>query len=192
MESLAVLITPQFGAMERWFEVALDRKDYEAALHIGDRIRRHRFFTALSFGIFTAFENRRPNLSPHQPASSSGGENYGWRCYEADQALFPDECTGLSLTFPVSTYAHDFGCSVTGGFVYRGAAVTELYGKYIYADFCSGSFWSLEKQGQDWITSPLPDTEYRPTSFGEDEAGELYFTNYSAGEIYMLVPSFRE
>ena len=128
----------------------------------------------------------------YQPANSPGGENYGWRCYEGDQALYPDECTGLSLTFPVSTYSHDFGCSVTGGFVYRGAAVTELSGKYIFADFCSGSFWSLEKQGLDWLSSPLPDTDYRPTSFGEDEAGELYFTNYSAGEIYRFVASFLE
>lgn len=127
-----------------------------------------------------------------QPSGSPGGENYGWRCYEGDQALYPTECTGLSLTFPVATYAHDLGCSVTGGFVYRGAAVAELFGKYIFADYCSGSFWSLEKQGQDWISSSLPDTVYRPTSFGEDEAGELYFTNYNAGEIYRFVASFRE
>jgi hypothetical protein len=79
------------------------------------------------------------------------------------------------------------GCSVTGGFVYRGATFPLLYGKYIYADYCSGKIWSLEQnESNEWINTELfdgPNSRY--VSFGEDNEGELYLAGIN-GDIYQI------
>ena len=86
---------------------------------------------------------------------------------------------------PVITYTHSLGCSVTGGFVYRGAAVPSLAGRYVYGDFCSGRIWAAQKNAAgQWIPTELGDTAFGLSGFGEDDAGELYFADYGAGDIY--------
>ncbi|MGH9204833.1 MAG: PQQ-dependent sugar dehydrogenase, partial [Vicinamibacterales bacterium] len=79
-----------------------------------------------------------------QPASSSGGENYGWRIMEGAHCFNPGSgCDQSGLTLPVAEYGRQGGCSVTGGYVYRGSALPEWQGVYFYADFCSGEVWGL-------------------------------------------------
>jgi glucose/arabinose dehydrogenase len=128
-----------------------------------------------------------------QPAASSGGENYGWRCYEgfADHNL--DECgPEEEYTFPAHAYPHFdgntfLGCSVTGGFVYRGHWSPALIGRYIFGDYCSGNFWSLMQDGEgEWQVEWLGDLLPNVSSFGEGANGELYAAGHSDDTIYRL------
>ncbi|HTP99986.1 MAG TPA: choice-of-anchor D domain-containing protein [Casimicrobiaceae bacterium] len=121
------------------------------------------------------------------PAGTGAGANLGWRVMEGNQCTGlsgPVACNDPSLTMPVITYTHSFGCSVTGGYLYRGAQVPSLAGKYVYGDFCSGILWAATKVGSTWTPAQLGDTAFQITAFGEDEAGELYFTDYATGDIY--------
>jgi glucose/arabinose dehydrogenase len=123
-----------------------------------------------------------------QPAQSQGGENYGWNLREGLENFSGESSAGL--VDPVWQYRHgEDGCSVTGGYVYRGSALPGLVGAYIYGDYCSGRIWSLRPiaDGQ-WANEMLFETNFRITSFGEDAAGELYVLD-RAGTIYKLVPS---
>lgn len=125
------------------------------------------------------------------PAGTGAGANLGWRVVEGNQCTGlsgPVACNDPTLTAPVFTYTHSFGCSVTGGFMYRGQAVPSLLATYVYGDFCSGIIWGAQKNGSgQWIATQLGDTTFGITSFGEDEAGELYFSDYNAGDIYKFV-----
>lgn len=127
-----------------------------------------------------------------QPAGDPGGQNYGWRCYEGNEPFNTQNCAAASeLTFPVHTYVHNGanGCSVTGGYVYRGPTYTDMQGVYIYADFCSGRIWGLRPDGQQSFTSEvlLDGTAGQYSSFGEDNKGELYLAALGQGRIYQLV-----
>jgi glucose/arabinose dehydrogenase len=118
-----------------------------------------------------------------QPAGRSG-DNYGWKLREGTREYSGKRADGF--TEPVMEYEHgDDGCSITGGYVYRGTALTSLSGAYIYGDYCSGRIWMLMRTGDGWNNEQLFDTDYRITSFGEDEAGELYVLDRS-GTIYKL------
>ena len=121
-------------------------------------------------------------------AEDAGGQNFGWNLMEGDQCYASDPCEDASFTAPVFAYAHDVGgCSVTGGFVYRGTAIPELIGTYVFADYCSGLLWGM---GQDadgaWVVSDPIETGAAISSFGEDEDGELYVTDLN-GSIYQVV-----
>lgn len=125
-----------------------------------------------------------------QAAASTGGENYGWRCYEGTVPYNTNDCgASTDYTFPIHAYESNLpiGCSVTGGFVYRGATFPLLYGKYIYADYCSGKIWALEQdESGEWINTELfdgPNSRY--VSFGEDHEGELYLAGIN-GDIYQV------
>jgi uncharacterized protein (TIGR03437 family) len=120
-----------------------------------------------------------------QPASSRGGENYGWNRMEGLHCYLP-ACSMDGLTLPVAEYNHTLGCSVTGGFVYRGRVSPGLRGTYIYADFCSGRIWGVEKQGTQFLNRLLLNTGFNITSFGEDAAGEIYVANSALGAIYRI------
>jgi len=129
-----------------------------------------------------------------QPAASAGGENYGWRCYEGLESSNPSNCTASvdDLSFPVHVYANnenDSGCSVTGGYVYRGDAFESLQGLYIYADYCTGKFWSLKfLSGTGWFNEPLGESfSYNFKTFGEDNRKELYVAGVGNGVIYRVV-----
>ena len=122
-----------------------------------------------------------------QPASSGGGENYGWRIMEGSTCYNPSSCSAAGLVLPVAEYDHGQGCSVTGGHVYRGAAFPRLLGRYFFADLCSGTLWALRRDGGAWATDVALDTPYGITAFGEDAEGELYLADYSGGTIYRIV-----
>jgi glucose/arabinose dehydrogenase len=117
-----------------------------------------------------------------QPANSKGGENYGWNIMEGDSCYAATPCVQSGLTLPVFTYTHDSGCSVTGGFVYRGKAFSSLDGIYLFADYCSGLLWGLGKNADGaWTASAPVDTGLSVSSFGEDASGELYVTDLNGG-----------
>lgn len=125
-----------------------------------------------------------------QPASSTGGENYGWRCYEANTAYNTAGCQPQNTyVSPVATYAHTGGsCSVTGGFVYRGSIYSDLYGKYIYCDYCSGKFWFIEPNGAGgWNNLNAGTfTAYRYSCFGQNNVGELFVGGNDDGKVYRI------
>jgi glucose/arabinose dehydrogenase len=122
-----------------------------------------------------------------QPATSSGGENYGWPILEGNHCLSGSGCNAEGMTMPIWEYDHAAGCSVTGGYVYRGSRYPILQGIYVVGDYCSGTFWGLARGAEDnWRSAILAGTDIRLTSFGEDEEGELYLVDRSSGTLYHL------
>lgn len=101
-------------------------------------------------------------------------------------------CPTAGLTFPLIEYSHAAGCSITGGYVYRGPAIPDLQGTYFYADYCQGFVRSFRlvngvaSQLTDWTAALGPGANI--TSFGEDAAGELYIMT-SAGGLYRIAPN---
>src|SRR5690606_943522 len=89
-------------------------------------------------------------------------------------------CARPELTLPVTEYSHEFGCSVTGGAVYRGGAWPALVGAYLFADYCSGLVWAIDASA-DEVEQPtiVAETGRSISSFGEDEDGELWATDLS-------------
>lgn len=131
-----------------------------------------------------------------QPAASLGGENYGWKRIEGDVCRDPiDGCTtpppacGSNLyAAPSIVYSSEQGveeCSVTGGYVYRGGAIPDLFGAYVYGDYCSGRLWAARPVGGGWEPEPLAIRLPGIVSFGEDLNGELYLA--ANDSIYRLV-----
>ena len=118
--------------------------------------------------------------------AGNGGENYGWRCYEGTNSYNTSGCGGSSLyTFPIHQYNHNSGgCSVTGGYIYRGSQYPNLVGKYIFADFCTAEFWLFDSYTQS-VTLTSINTPYVAT-FGEDNNGELYYAGLYDGNIYKI------
>ena len=106
-----------------------------------------------------------------QPASSAGGENYGWDCREGNVS-HPGTCFAGPLVEPLFTYTHSLGCSISGGFRYRGS-MPDFRGIYTYADYCSGRIW-FGSFSTGWSSTLWQDTAFNITSFGEDRNGELY------------------
>jgi hypothetical protein len=117
------------------------------------------------------------------PSAVGGGQNFGWRRMEASHCFSPASgCNDGTLTLPILEYDHDRGCSVTGGFRYRGSAIRELVGSYLYSDFCDGRIWAATPDaGGHWQTEVLVDSSLAVVSFAEDEAGELYIVGYGDG-----------
>jgi glucose/arabinose dehydrogenase len=116
------------------------------------------------------------------------GANYGWNIMEGSHCYPPSTgCNQSGLTLPVVEYDHTQGCSVTGGYVYRGDQIASLQGYYIYGDYCSGNIWALAYNGS-FVTENilLAESELSITSFGEDLAGNLYILDRQGG-IYTLV-----
>ena len=116
-----------------------------------------------------------------QPASSDGGENWGWDCYEGDSPYELEDCGPMSdYDFPVMTYNHSAGrCSVTGGYVYRGDAYPSMDGYYFFGDYCSGDIWAAREVGGQWQYDLVADAPGFVFSVGEDAAGRLYVVSGS-------------
>jgi glucose/arabinose dehydrogenase len=118
------------------------------------------------------------------------GANYGWRCYEGNEPYDTSGCQPpANYVSPVHAYPHPAdGCaSVTGGFVYRGAAIPELTGFYVFSDWCLRDLWALDPD-QDWHRLTLGHyASERLTAFGEDPQGELYAVSGSSGRLLKLV-----
>ena len=128
----------------------------------------------------------------YQPAGHGAGANYGWKYYEGTAEVREDSeaPADVALTSPVVEYDHLAlgGCSITGGYVYRGQALPELAGKYIYGDFCSGFVWSLEMDGDRAKVDRLLRAEtIRLASFAKDGDGELYLVDLRGGTLNKLI-----
>lgn len=123
-----------------------------------------------------------------QPASSDGGENYGWRLKEASQCFNPPEdCGDPSLVSPVLEYQHDDdGRSVTGGYVYRGIDFPQLDGLYFYGDWMTRELFFARKSSGVWNQMGTVDTPHRISAFGENEHGELYIAAYFGEAIFRI------
>lgn len=122
-----------------------------------------------------------------QPAGSAGGENYGWDVMEGSHCFKADTCDKTGLVLPIFEYDHGQGCSVTGGYIYRGQAFPELWGNYFLGDFCSGRIWGLFPSGDQWSSTLVAQSGLNISSFGEDVNGEVYVLDYS-GTIYQIRP----
>jgi glucose/arabinose dehydrogenase len=130
-----------------------------------------------------------------QPVGSPGGQNYGWKVMEGTvcggggtsgctEPVPP--CGDPAYTGPVYDYSHDNGrCAITGGYVYRGLSVPELYGQYVFGDLCSGEIWSAQPQAGTWTITTLPLSAPNLTTFGEDSFGELYAATED-GAFYLV------
>jgi glucose/arabinose dehydrogenase len=123
------------------------------------------------------------------PAGTAGGLNFGWPITEAKHC-FPASasCDQSPYVQPVAEYGRDGGCSVTGGYVYRGSAYPSLQGLYFFGDYCTGKIWSLDSaDGANWRMTEQLQQPIQISSFGEDEAGELYVTNLNGGTLHRIV-----
>jgi glucose/arabinose dehydrogenase len=124
-----------------------------------------------------------------------GRRNYGWSVMEGSICFKPNQlpgCADPSLVPPTREYPHTAGCSVNGGYVYRGSAIPALRGTYLYCDYCANHIWSFVwKDGAVVSAAELPvlgvETLVAPSSFGEDASGELYVVDLG-GVVYRLDP----
>jgi len=133
-----------------------------------------------------------------EPASSSGGVNWGWDVFEGSSCFEPDPelvCPAppAGFTFPVHEYTHPEGCSVTGGYVYRGCAMTDLAGRYFYGDYCTpfiDTFVVTEGVATGFVdkTPELGAGLGNVSSFGQDARGELYILDHG-GPVWRIVPN---
>ena len=116
----------------------------------------------------------------YQPASSSGGENYGWHVWEGNYCLETPglSCGSVEAVLPVATYDHSQGCAIVGGAVYQDI--------FFYADFCRGRVWGLQKNEEVWESRLIIDGSTAISSIGKDEAGNVYATGYANGVIYII------
>ena len=121
-----------------------------------------------------------------QPLDPPGGANYGWNLREGDHCF--RTCATAGLIAPIVEYSHELGCSVTGGYVYRGAAQASLQGVYIFGDYCSGRLFTIHSEDGSFTTRTVADTSLNISSFGEDEAGELYLVDLRGGGLYRVLP----
>lgn len=127
-----------------------------------------------------------------QPAGGQAGRNFGWNVMEGRHCYGSLECDTTGLTHPVYEYSHMGGrCAITGGPIYRGAALSSLVGRYLFADYCTGELWTLAGSPAAPVISALrqsPAPLAGPAAIGEDCGGELYIAAHSEGEVYRLVP----
>ncbi|HVM95832.1 MAG TPA: PQQ-dependent sugar dehydrogenase [Candidatus Acidoferrales bacterium] len=133
----------------------------------------------------------------YQPALSSGGQNYGWNVVEGNGHCYPSGsgCDQTGMTLPVLDYDHSNGCSITGGYVYRGCKMPDLRGTYFYGDYCShfvrtlqisgGAATNLQDRTADIVSGGASIGSI--SSFGEDARGEMYIVDLG-GSVFKIVP----
>jgi glucose/arabinose dehydrogenase len=124
-----------------------------------------------------------------QPATSIGGENYGWRRMEGTHCFNPStNCQDPSFTMPILEYGHvNRQCSITGGYRYHGAKYPGMHDIYFYGDYCSGTIWGATQQSNGtWTSKSMLSTSLAITSFGEDANGELYVADLN-GSVYQII-----
>jgi glucose/arabinose dehydrogenase len=132
-------------------------------------------------------QQRYEEIDRSKAPNAGRGLNYGWRVMEGNRCYNPSTgCNTSGKTLPITVYGHSQGCSVTGGYVYRGATYPDLRGVYLFGDFCSGRVWGIDAAGPNAQTPvQLFDTAANITSFGEDQAGNLYLVDH-AGDIWLI------
>jgi len=118
------------------------------------------------------------------------GANYGWNIMEGSHCYSPAaDCNQPDLELPVFEYDHSQGCSITGGYVYRGDQLPALLGYYIYGDYCSGNIWALDYEDNSTVQNMLlVESGLNITVFGEDREGNIYILSRQGG-IYTLAPT---
>ena len=145
----------------------------------------------------------------YQSSDNKGGLNFGWNILEGNHCYKEHKlCESKDVTFPIFEYPHDAnyvktligwtqkdvnGCSVTGGYVYRGKNKPKLYGRYFFGDYCTGKVWSLKnnngemdiKEHTNELLKTMNKKQFYLSSFGEDQEGELYLIDYS-GDLYSI------
>ena len=152
-------------------------------------------FDRLTGDLFIGDVGQGP-VNPHEevdyrPVSSTGGENYGWRLYEG---FGTNTCSvtfsNVPTILPILDYDHSSGrCAVMGGYRYRGTKIPPLYGTYLYADECGGQVYgAVTNLSGAWMNILTNNTGFTVTTFGEDQAGEVYLSRYAtAGSIYRII-----
>ncbi len=122
------------------------------------------------------------------PAGTPAGVNFGWNYREGANPHEGNPPADLVMTDPVAQYDHPTGCSITGGYVYRGEALPDFQGVYLYGDYCTGRIWGLLRLADgSWQNQVLFETGLNISSFGQDDAGELYLLDHSSGSVLKLV-----
>jgi glucose/arabinose dehydrogenase len=146
-------------------------------------------FDASAGRIYIADVGQNAWEEVHGARAAEGGLNYGWRIMEGNHCYRPRDCDRSGLVEPIVEYPHSEGCSITGGFVYRGRRIPRLEGHYLYADYCRGWIRSFRWDGR----SMTDHREWRVAdigailSFGVDAEGEHYVMSESA--VYRIVPA---
>ena len=121
-----------------------------------------------------------------QPGDSDGGENYGWNVMEG-RHCYGGDCDQTGYVKPIAEYGRDDGCSVTGGYVYRGAAQPALQGTYVFGDYCSGIIFTLQVDQGTSTPKQVLESGLSISSFGTDEDGEIYVADLGGGIYHVLV-----
>ncbi|MGJ8692753.1 MAG: PQQ-dependent sugar dehydrogenase [Thalassotalea sp.] len=117
------------------------------------------------------------------------GQNLGWNIMEGNHCFKPEKnCVKTSLTLPKLTYNHEEGLSITGGYVYKGKLMPELYNHYIYADFILGGVWSSLFPALNKSNRLFTATGINLSTFALDASGEIYSADFATSDIYQLVP----
>ncbi len=124
-------------------------------------------------------------------AVDQGGANLGWNVMEGPECFLEPECDASDFVEPAFSYTHSSGsgCSVTGGYVYRGEQFADIYGVYVLADFCTGLIWGggVDESGELAFSEPV-ESGFQISSFGEGVDGEVYVVDFSGGGVYVLAP----
>ena len=122
-----------------------------------------------------------------QPASSHGGENYGWPFFEGAECRDQDHCNDAGLVPPLVTYGHNMTCAIMGGYVYHGPSVAAFTGKYLFGDLCTGGVFTMIGDAQQgWTRVELGFYPIKIDSFAEDPAGDVYVVDMQGGVIYRV------
>ncbi len=134
-------------------------------------------------------QNAWEEVDVRTPSQWRGLNNYGWRVWEGRSRYTSGQQVNRhgKLVFPIVVYSHSQGCSITGGYVYRGKALISARGRYFYGDYCNGTIWSLRAAKGKLTSGPRRESFTVPSlsSFGEDALGELYATSLD-GTVYKL------
>ena len=130
-----------------------------------------------------------PNVGWEEVDRVELGENYGWNIREGANCFPPNSsCSTAGLSDPISEYDRSVGQSITGGYVYRGTAISSLVGHYVFGDFASGRIWSVPANSPvGTAPTELADTSLPIAAFGEGIDGELYVVAYN-GTLHQIVP----
>ena len=96
----------------------------------------------------------------------------------------------LNVVLPIAEYGHGEGCSISGGYVYRGAQFPGIHGVYLFSDYCRGTLWGIRAESDGtWLQAELLQTGLKVSSFGQDQAGEIYLVDHDGQILWVTVTS---
>jgi glucose/arabinose dehydrogenase len=137
--------------------------------------------------IGDAGQNAAEEIDRIDPVADAGA-NLGWNVMEGSQCFSQATCSIDGLTLPLAEYGRDLGCSVIGGYVYRGDAIDDLRGWYLFSDYCTGTLFGIPSDAEGVIgPRRLLDLGFSVSTFGEGPDGELYVADLDGGAIYRIV-----